>query len=49
MKHHDSKQLREERDYLAYASSSLSITEGSQVRHSNGTGAEAGADVEAMD
>lgn len=49
MKHHDSKQLREERDYLAYASSSLSITEGSQVRHSNGTGAEAGADAEAMD
>ena len=38
MKHHDQKQLREERIYLAYSSTSLFITEGSQDRNSHRSG-----------
>ena len=44
MKHHDQKQHGEERVYLAYASTSLFIIEGSQDRN-----LEAGADAEAME
>jgi hypothetical protein len=35
MKHHDQKQLGEEKVYLAYTSTLLSIIEGSQDRNSN--------------
>ena len=48
-KHHGQKQLREERVYLAYTSTSQSITEGSQEKpkHSKNQGTE--ADAEAME
>ena len=38
IKHHQQKQLVEERIYLAYASTSLFITEGNQDRNSNRAG-----------
>jgi hypothetical protein len=44
MKHHDQKQLREERVYLAYTSTALFI-----IAESQGKNLEAGADAEAAE
>ena len=49
IKHHDHKQLGEERVYLAYASIALFTTKGSQDRNSNSRNLKAGADAGAMD